>query len=93
MTTYDPAWIITQPVMVMVTENKDLCKVLVREADPDTMAFQQCELCFDGVDLSFNTVFVDVGDDFMSYLALMDEACRAEPGTWVRSEPYDEDAS
>jgi len=88
-------WIITEPVMVTeVTDAPDYgcaSRVLVRSLTDAAGSYRQCELRYELDSLTFNTVFVDVGDDLVAYLAVMDAAGEAAPGTWVRSEPYDGD--
>jgi len=63
-------------------------RVLVRSLTDAAGSYRQCELRYELGDLTFNNDRIDVGDDLMAYLAVMDAAGEAAPGTWVRSEPF-----
>lgn len=87
----DVDWIITEPVEVKadyLPDDDGVVRVLVRSMPDAAGSYRECALRFDGNDLTFNTVRVEVNDDFIAYVSLMDEACDSKPGEWVRSEPY-----
>jgi hypothetical protein len=91
MATYDPSWIITETVLVKrisYFENLERAvRVLVRSVPDGAGSYLECELRYDGENLTFNTVRVDVDDDLVSYLGLMDRADEI----WRVSEPVDDE--
>src|SRR6266705_2240159 len=92
MASYDPSWMLTEPVLVTTVDDAGdygcATRVRIRSLTDAAGSYREVELRYELGNLTFNTVRADVGDDLMSYLSLMDEAGTAGPGHWVRSEPY-----
>lgn len=88
MATFDPTWIIREPVRVR-TDGAGIGAGYVVESMPDASGgYRSARLSTWDGKLLINNCYVDLGDDFISYVSVLDATGEAEPGTWVHSEPY-----